>query len=150
MKRSIARKLQELRLRSKRTFFCVKKQLNGAKTKLLSQGRFFCKSDLSVKSAAQGGPDGGQHENFDYNGWWIPKARFRRKKKFDFFSNFWVIPNLPSRPPLYFPLNSVSFSSPCLYFPISFLILIIVQRRFRIEFDYYRGIEIIFLLRGRW
>ena len=86
-------------------FFVFKKPTQWSKNQASISRSIFCKSDLVMKSAAQGGPDSGHHENFDKNRCWIPKPRFWRRKKFDFSSNLRNIQNLPSRPPLYFPLN---------------------------------------------
>ena len=94
-------------------FFVFKKLTQWSKNQASFSRSIFWKSDLVMKSAAQGGPDGGHHENFDQNRCSIPKPRFWRRKKFDFSSNLRNIQNLPSRPPLYFPLNRSRMS--CLF-----------------------------------
>ena len=57
-------------------FFVFKKPTQRSKNQASISRSIFWKSDLAVKSAAQGGPDSGQHEHFGQNRGWIPKPRF--------------------------------------------------------------------------
>ena len=44
-------------------FFVFRKPTQWSKNQASISRAIFCKSDLVMKSAAQGGPDGGHHEN---------------------------------------------------------------------------------------